>query len=585
LLKNWEPTNLLTHTKDEEDCGDASFETLSATESSYGAPSVEQEEQRELGEYPKQVCEPLTERNKPLTKLRSLYRQPIKEYSQLYGKFETLKGNLYVLAAYIEKTAEDIKALNLDVESIRDQCKEADVIEKQLNLLAETCEELRRNKDAVIYEAECLSEEAEITRKNMDELKLKVENIRQECKEAEKMEKQLNFVTLEREQLVKYQETLMHEVECISEEIEETERDIGDLKFKVENIREQCKEAETIENQTKLATAEDEDLKRFQETLIHEVECILEEIEATKRDIGDLKLMGVNLSQECNKAETMGKQTKLVTNEGEGLRKNKDSIIYQAECLSEDSEVTMKNIDELKVENIGEECDEAQMEKQLNFVTLERDQLVKYQETLMHEVKCILEDIEETKKDIGGLKLMGGNFSEERNEAETMTGEGLRKSKDAVIYQAECLSEEGDFSRNMDELKLKIENISEQVKEIETMENQMKFVTAEGQELKNKDAVIYQAECLSEKAEVTMKNMDELRVKIENIREQYKEATTLQKLLNFVSEQGDQLSGRNEQALTNEAKSLSKDVKMQTEDMDFRKDSNRSRTLKLREII
>jgi methyl-accepting chemotaxis protein len=539
LLKNWKPTNLLTHTKDDEDCGEANFETLSAIESCYGAPSGAQEDQRELVEYPKQVCEPLTERSKLLTKVRSLYRQPLKEYNQLYGKFETLKGNLYVLAAYIEKTAEDIKALNLDVENIREQCKEAEELEKQLNLLAEKCDELRKNKDAVIYEAECLSEEAEVTRKNMDELKLKVENIREECKKAETMEKQLNFVTLEREQLIKYQETLMQEVEGISEEIEVTKRDIGDLKFKVENIREECKAAEGLGKQTKLVTAEDEELMRYQETLMHEVDCILEEIEVTRRDIGDLKLMGGNFSEECNEAETM--------------------------------------------------------QKRLNFVTMERDQLMRYQEALVHEVQCILEEIEVTKRDIGDLKLMGGNFSEECNEAETigkqttfltMEGGGLWKGKDSVIYQGECLSEESEFTRNMDDLKLKIENISEQVNEAETMDKEMKLVTAGGEELrKSKDSVLYQAEYLSEEAEVTMKNMDELRLKIENIREQYKEAETLQKLLNFVSEQGDQLRDGNKQALAHEAKPLSKDVEIQMGDMDFLKDPNRSRNLQLREII
>jgi hypothetical protein len=94
-----------THKEDEdedEDCGEANLQTLIATESHHGAPSRTQKEGNELRDYPNQVFKPHTERS-----IRALYRHFLKQ-DKLHGRFDTLKGKLNKLGAYIEKTDDDI---------------------------------------------------------------------------------------------------------------------------------------------------------------------------------------------------------------------------------------------------------------------------------------------------------------------------------------------------------------------------------------------------------------------------------------------------------------------------------------------
>jgi hypothetical protein len=185
-LKKWKAKYYVTHMNDEdyEDCDETYVEVISTAESSYGAPSSAEEEGHDLRVCPKQVCDPLTERSKLFTKLRSLYSESRKEDSQLNIKFETLKGSLYILAENIEETEEKMKGLYLDIEKFLEQCKEAEVLGKQSKLLAVKCDDLGKNKDYVVCEAK----ESEGTRTNMDDLNLKSENVGVQCKAVDAIE-------------------------------------------------------------------------------------------------------------------------------------------------------------------------------------------------------------------------------------------------------------------------------------------------------------------------------------------------------------------------------------------------------------
>jgi hypothetical protein len=122
----------LTHTKDEEGCGEANLRTLSGTDSPYGESSGTDDEWPELREYHNKVSMPLTERNTLLMKLRYLNTHSLKEDDRLHGKFETFKGEIC-----IGKTAENMTAPNPDAENIGEQLKEAEAPQKLLSSVTE----------------------------------------------------------------------------------------------------------------------------------------------------------------------------------------------------------------------------------------------------------------------------------------------------------------------------------------------------------------------------------------------------------------------------------------------------------------
>jgi hypothetical protein len=336
-LKKWKAKYYFTCRNDEdedededEDCSEANVEVLSTTESSYGAPSSTQEEEHEFREYPKQVCESLTEGNKLWTKLTSVYSESLKEDNQLYGE-----GNLYALAANTEKTEQKMKALDLDIEKFLDQYKQAEVVEKQLNLLTVKRDQVRKNKDAVIHEVECLLEETEVTRKNMDYLNLKAENVHKQCTEPNAMEKQRKFVTAESDQVIEDQESVMREVACLSEEIELARKDMSDLKLKLGSIRDQCKESKSMVKQMKLVSAGELELRRNKHAVINEAEYFSEGTEFTRKNMDELNFEAGNIREECNEAEALQNQLNFVTEQGDQLREIDDeALMYEAKSSS-----------------------------------------------------------------------------------------------------------------------------------------------------------------------------------------------------------------------------------------------------------
>jgi hypothetical protein len=92
-----------------------------------------------------------------------------------------------------------------------------------------------------------------------------------------------------------------------------------------------------------------EQLIEGQEAAVYEVESILEEIEMARKATGDLKLKLGNIHDQCKEAETMVRQMKLVKVEGDELRRTEDAVTYEDECLSEETEVTRKNMGDLKL--------------------------------------------------------------------------------------------------------------------------------------------------------------------------------------------------------------------------------------------
>jgi hypothetical protein len=287
---------------------------------------------------------------------------------------------------------------------------------------------------------------------------------------------------------------------------------IKTLHLDVEKFCEQCKGAEAIEKRLKFITVERDQLIRDQEAVMHEDECVSGEIEMAKKDIGDIKVKLENFRDQCKEAEPTEEQLKFITEECEELRKNTEAVIYHTECLSGETDATT-NMNDLKLrdEDIREQCKEEEATKKLlKLVTVECDQLIRDQEAVMYEVECVSGEIEMVKKDIGDIKL-------------------------------------------------KLENFRDQCKEAEAIEKQLKLVIMECDELiKDQEAVMYEVECVS--GEITRKNMDGLKLKVENIREKCNESEALQKQLNFVTEHGDYLRGKDNEAVIHGAKSLSKDA-------------------------
>jgi hypothetical protein len=78
---------------------------------------------------------------------------------------------------------------------------------------------------------------------------------------------------------------------------------------------------------------------------------------------------------------------------------------------------------------------------------------------------------------------------------------------------------------------------------------------------------------LLDETEAARKNID-IKLEVENIREDCNESEALQRQLNFLAAQGDQLRGKDEENLIYEAKSSSKEAERIREDMNVLKYRN-----------
>jgi hypothetical protein len=130
-FKMWNANYSSSHTKGEADCGESNLHIFKATMNHNGTPPPIPKELQELREYSRKISEPANTRRDLLSKLKSQWskKRTFKKGKSLHRQIETYKGDVYILATYIEVSDKAREALKLEVENIREQCKGAATLE------------------------------------------------------------------------------------------------------------------------------------------------------------------------------------------------------------------------------------------------------------------------------------------------------------------------------------------------------------------------------------------------------------------------------------------------------------------------
>jgi DNA repair exonuclease SbcCD ATPase subunit len=200
-LKEFKENISSSHTKGEGDCAEPNIEIFNAT-MNHDGPSPPNE--KELHDLDRQIV-------------------------------VTFIGDPRTPTTYIEAIQKERDALAHEVENLREQGKDVEALEMQLTQITVELERLRKDREALICEAECTLEEIKTILKDREAINREVEELRGQHKDPEVLGKLIRLIVLECDELRKVAHT-SEETEAITKDSDVLNLEDGNVRIPCEEV-------------------------------------------------------------------------------------------------------------------------------------------------------------------------------------------------------------------------------------------------------------------------------------------------------------------------------------------------------------
>jgi hypothetical protein len=299
------------------------------------------------------------------------------------------------------------------------------------------------------------------------------------------------------------------------------------------NIRELCKDAEALEDQLNLLEVGQNKAREDRETQVYEHICIAKETAIATEGTKSLKHEERKFPGQCTNATALAHRLHQMTVQSNELRKDREALLYEAICISDEKDAITEERDALKfeVEEIRLQCKKAAtLEEQLNQLTVENNELRDDRAAFLYEALCIYDEKEAITKERDALKFEVEEIRWECNKASnlgeqlkqmTLESKELREDREALLYEAICIADEKEAikkEKERDALKFEVEEIRWQCSKAAALGEQLKQMTVENKELRQDiEALAYEAICISEEKESIRLDLEILKLETENL--------------------------------------------------------------------
>jgi hypothetical protein len=291
------------------------------------------------------------------------------------------------------------EALKVEREKLRAKFKDYNLIKEQLKVLSVQCGDIAEERDS--FNLRYLRSEANIkaTRNAVEALKVETEELRAQFKDYALLEKQLNTVRQQCEDIKKERNIFILKAQKAAESkgIIMIERDT--LKLEIENLRAKIKDADPLQKQLHSARLLCDNIKRERDFYELKARRSARNRNATRDDIDALKLVAENLSAKRYDAALQEEQLNAVREDCDNITKERDSLILEAPHIRRDTEATVED-------PVGD----ALLKEQLNVEREDCDSIAKERVSLMLEDKQLATDREATVEDSEDDELLEVEF-------------------------------------------------------------------------------------------------------------------------------------------------------------------------------
>ncbi|KAM9782722.1 centromere-associated protein E [Neosynchiropus ocellatus] len=479
------------------------------------------------------------------------------ERDQLQESLEGLKQEKRQLAEDLEETMAgyqlEVTELKVSLQTLTEQKtqledslqKSASEASRSQELLKSVQEEQlsqEQNTTARVSSLELqiqtLRDKLEVAEAERDRMVIEEEN----SEEMEMIQRRVDAVTEERDQLLETLETLRQEKRQLRDELEETttaqQAEVTELKVSLQTLTEQKTQLEdSLQKSASEASRSQELLKSVQEE---------------------------QLSQEQNTTARVS------------------SLELQIQTLRDKLEVAEAKRDRMVIEEENSE-DMEMIQRRVVAVTEERDQLLETLETLRQEKRQLRDELEETtaaqQAEVTELKVSLQTLTEQKTQledslqksaSEASTSQELLKS-----VQEELLSQEQNTTARVSSLELQIQALRDKLEVAEAERDRMVIEEENSEEM---EMIQRRVVAVTEERDQLLETLETLRQEKRQLRDELEETTTAQQAeiktltekLSVVAEKEDLLLEKEHhcQTLREEAESLQDRLASLTEERD-----------------
>lgn len=238
-----------------------------------------------------------------------------------------------------------METLKVEAEELRAQCKQYALLQKQLNAAQQQCENVKIERIAFVLRAQQLAESRETMKVESDALKRETENLKAKIKETDLLQEQLNTANRLCDNMKRERDYLKLQARWAAGNRKAMTEDIHTLKLEIEQLRAQCKNNAVLEKQLQTVKNQFENIKRERNAFILKAQRTAADREAMRKERDHLKLVVDNLR--AQRYDPSLQETQLdVTEHYDNIEKEKDSLILEFQQMGTDTEFTEEDLDD-----------------------------------------------------------------------------------------------------------------------------------------------------------------------------------------------------------------------------------------------
>lgn len=192
----------------------------------------------------------------------------------------------------IRKVVEDLK---IETQNLRFKIKDYASLEKELNTVKQQCENIKKERNVVILRVQKITKSIEFIRRQIDALNLERESLRNKIKEAAPLENQLNAARLLCDNIGKERDFYNLKLQEAARERGVMIKDIHALKLKKEKLLTQCEKSALLEKQLEAVSQDCENMRKERNAFISREERMAVDRKAMRKEIITLRLEEENL--------------------------------------------------------------------------------------------------------------------------------------------------------------------------------------------------------------------------------------------------------------------------------------------------
>jgi uncharacterized coiled-coil DUF342 family protein len=271
-------------------------------------------------------------------------------------------------------------ALRLEVEELQAQREESGELKKKLNLLMQQCEKVTKERDALLSRTQNKAVDKDTIKKFRETLKLEKQNVRDQHEATVLLEKQLNNVRKQFNNIAKEKDSFKLKSRHAEANCNAIRNATEALNFEIENLRAKCQDYDKLKEELIHVKVQCDDIAKERDSVKLRYRRSEANNKATRNAMEVMKVETEEIRPKLKNYTLLEKQLNTLRQQCETIEKEKNDFTLKAQKISESKRYIIIERDALKreAEILRDKIEYTDLlEKQIKATVVLRDNLNK----------------------------------------------------------------------------------------------------------------------------------------------------------------------------------------------------------------